>query len=743
VSVTEELLAGEETLEDLYEQAPCGQLSARGDGTVVRVNDTFLRWAGLRREEVLGRSFRDLLTSGGRIFHDTHYWPLLHLQGEVRGMALDVVRSSGRSLPVVVDANVKVDQDGDLRLIRITVHDATERRAQEREMARARKAAEASEGHLRVLYRAAAAFAEATGPAGVAAGLALVLDEEVRGGHADVWLRDDDGALVRVTPAASAGALSPASVSAAAPLPVAVACQRQEVVVVEAPEVAHRDFPAVSTPMLEARMLALVAVPLVVQGAVVGVYQLAFRRQRVFGEQELDLHRTLGRQAATALARVRTEEELRHLALHDPLTGASNRALFCDRLERALVSAGRTGQPVAVMFVDLDGFKAVNDTGGHRAGDEVLREVARRLQLAVRPSDTVGRFGGDEFAVLCEGTGPSQAEAVAARLEAEVGRAFVVEGNPVRVTASVGIVVHDPASSTIATAAELIARADGAMYRAKSLGKNGHVVYDPVLDAAGPERLAVERELRAALEEDRVVLQYQPVLDLTAGTVVGVEALCRLALADGHLMAPGEFIGIAEERGLIVPLGRRVMELACAQLAAWDREAGTPVTVAVNVAAEQAARPGFADEVFDVLARTGCRPERLTLELTESLLLAAAPATLAGLERLAAAGIGIVLDDFGTRYASLDYVQRFPLTGLKIDQTFVAHLPAGRAQAAIVRCIAQLAADLDLTCTAEGIENDAQRAFVTELGVRGQGYALARPLDPEDCLDFINGGPRR
>jgi EAL domain-containing protein (putative c-di-GMP-specific phosphodiesterase class I) len=263
-------------------------------------------------------------------------------------------------------------------------------------------------------------------------------------------------------------------------------------------------------------------------------------------------------------------------------------------------------------------------------------------------------------------------------------------------------------------------------------------VYDEMLDAELTRRAEVESWLRQALDADGIELHYQPVFDLPRDRVVGVEALCRLRAGDGTLVLPDDFTDIAEERGLIVALGARVLELACSQVVGWDLPGTSPLTLAVNVAADQAARADFADEVLAVLARTAFPPHRLLLELTESVLLAATEATLAGLQRLREVGVGIALDDFGTRYASLHYVQQFPLTALKIDRSFVAPLPDGIAERAIVRSVAQLAHDLGLRCTAEGIESDEQREFLTGLGVQGQGYALARPLPADDCRALLS-----
>ncbi|SFL36987.1 sensor domain-containing protein [Geodermatophilus ruber] len=484
----------EEDLEDLYEHAPCGYLSTRPDGTVVKVNATFLDWTGHRAEDVIGRPFQDLLTPGGRIYHQTHVAPLLRLQGSVKAIALELLCPGGRRLPVLVSSDVRADASGTPVLVRTAVVDHTERRSYERELVRARKAAEDSERRVRVLHRAAAQFAEATSTAEVVAALAGILADEPGNAGAGVWLVDPDrAALVHAgedgPPAAS---VADAAVPAAAPVPLAAAVRGHDVVAVPTPAAAEQDFPAVALPMHRARVESLLAVPLAADGGVVGAYQATFRRRRGFTPEQLELHRTLARQAGAAIERSRLDEEVRHLAQHDPLTGAANRALFTSRLDQALADARRTGAPVSAMFLDLDGFKAVNDGHGHSAGDDLLVEIAQRLRRVVRPRDTVGRLGGDEFAVLCAGADPAEAAHIARRLEEAVRAPVAVAGRSVTVTvtASVGIVVHDPGSCPPASAGQLLRYADAAMYRAKALGKDRHVMYDTTFGTELPRLTA-------------------------------------------------------------------------------------------------------------------------------------------------------------------------------------------------------------------------------------------------------------
>jgi diguanylate cyclase (GGDEF)-like protein len=525
------------------------------------------------------------------------------------------------------------------------------------------------------------------------------------------------------------------------PTPLTDAFRLRDVIAVRPATASAQDYPDSAAALIAARVGLLVAAPLVAEGQATGVYHVAFRRPPDRWADDLDLFRTIGVAAGTALERARLHEQLQFRATHDPLTTAANRPLFIERLDRALLDGADRGRPTTVMFMDLDGFKDVNDRFGHRVGDELLVEMVRRLRAALRPGDTVARLGGDEFAVLCADTGAQGADAVARRLEQAVSVPYRSEGGVLSVTASVGITVHDPAQGAgTPTSAQLLKDADAAMYLAKATGKNRHVVYDEELESRLSRRAEVEQLLREALDGDGVVLHFQPVFDLARHVATGVEALCRLRDRDGTLVPPDEFIGIAEERGLIARLGRRILERACAQVAAWDADGARPVTLAVNIAADQAARPDFADEVLAVLEGTGFPADRLLLELTESALLEATDATIDGLRQLRDRGIGIALDDFGTRYASLHYVQQLPLTTLKIDRSFVAPLPGGPAERAIVRSVAALAHELGLRCTAEGIETDEQRQFLADLGVQGQGYLLAVPMDAAGCRAVLDAG---
>jgi diguanylate cyclase (GGDEF)-like protein/PAS domain S-box-containing protein len=435
-------------------------------------------------------------------------------------------------------------------------------------------------------------------------------------------------------------------------------------------------------------------------------------------------------------ARKGLEAELRRQAFHDSLTGLANRALFADRLEHALARTRRFGQPLAVLFLDLDDFKTVNDSLGHGEGDHLLVAVAERLVGAVRTGDTIARMGGDEFAILIED--PTEAEApiaVAERLLAALEAPFERGARELFVHASVGVAASTTSGQT---ADDLLRDADVSMYTAKSNGKNRVEVFVPSMHEAATARLALKVDLERALLRGEFALVYQPIVNLGTGRIAGVEALVRWNHPRRGVVGPIEFIPVAEETGLIVALGRWVLEQACRQATAWDDETSKRLTMSVNVSARQIQEPGFVDEVAQVLATTGLAPERLTLELTESVLMHDVDETASTLGALKALGIRLAIDDFGTGYSSLSYLRRFPIDELKIDRSFVATMNMGPDESGLVRSILKLGETLHLETVAEGIEQADQLAELQSLGAGlGQGYFFARPLTPEALTVFV------
>ena len=436
--------------------------------------------------------------------------------------------------------------------------------------------------------------------------------------------------------------------------------------------------------------------------------------------------------------RKNTEGQIERLAFFDALTGLPNRRLLIDRLQRATAVAARAQQHGALFFIDLDNFKDLNDTLGHDVGDLLLVEVAQRLKDCLRECDTVARFGGDEFVVLVENLSEdppmasAEAALIASHISTTLGRPYALGEAHHHSTPSIGIALFGAPAVRVE---ELLKQADLAMYQAKSAGRNTQRFFDPDMQAAATARSALEADLRRGLQAQEMELYYQPVVD-GVGRMVGAEALVRWRHPQRGLVTPGHFIGLAEQTGLIIPLGTLVLEAACRQLVAWSRSALTRrMELSVNVSVRQFRQPDFVEQVLGILHATGANPERLKLELTESLLLTDVEDVAARMVQLRQYGVTFSLDDFGTGYSSLSYLKRLPLDQLKIDQSFVRDLQTDPNDAAIVRTILALAHSLDLQVVAEGVETVAQREFLQRHGCRAfQGYLVGRPL-PAAVLD--------
>lgn len=432
--------------------------------------------------------------------------------------------------------------------------------------------------------------------------------------------------------------------------------------------------------------------------------------------------------------RRRAERELAHRALHDPLTGLPNRTLFLDRLRQAATRRRGSRATVAVLFVDVDRFKAINDSLGHDAGDTVLNALAMLLESCVRPGDTVARIGGDEFVVCCEDIGSEAAATnLAARFAQRLLAPFVVGGKEFHVTISVGIAVSD--GKVAADADKLLRMADGAMYRVKGRGGNGYEIATDDLDHELRERFELEARLRRALAADELRVHYQPEVELESGAVVGFEALVRWEDPVRGLVSPATFIPLAEETGLIVPIGRWVLEEACRQLVAWQRDAvgDRPHWVSVNLSARQLERNDLVDAVAGALDASGLDPSLLWLELTETALMSDVEMATETLHQLRELGVHVAVDDFGTGWSSLQYLKRFPVEMLKIDRSFVDGIGRSPEDSTIVSAVVSLAHALGLQAIAEGVETDEQRHWLHELGCDlGQGYLWSRPLPPAE-----------
>ncbi|MEN5300875.1 EAL domain-containing protein [Pseudomonas sp. TWI628] len=438
------------------------------------------------------------------------------------------------------------------------------------------------------------------------------------------------------------------------------------------------------------------------------------------------------RTAALAHSLTLANQELTQLALHDTLTGLPNRTLLSDRIEQAIGKVAEQGGCFALMFIDLDGFKPVNDAFGHHVGDLLLKAVAARLRGHLHSQDTLARIGGDEFVLLVELQEPEDAMDVAAKQVNLVSRAFRVAEHDLQLTASLGIVLY-PGNGQ--DQLELLRNADAAMYHAKSAGKNGYSFFDASMNSNARQQLQLLQDLRTALEQGQFRLHYQPKFDAQACTPIGAEALLRWEHPQHGLMLPDRFIGLAEKTGLIIPIGEWVLDEACRQMRQWLEQGHSDWRMAVNLSAIQFCHAGLVDSVARALQENGLPANRLTLEITETTAMHDADASLTVLQRLSDMGVDLSIDDFGTGYSSLMYLKRLPANELKIDRGFVRDLEQDSDDAAIVSAIVALGQALGLRIVAEGVETDRQQDFLTRLGCDSlQGYLLGQPVPAEQFM---------
>lgn len=432
------------------------------------------------------------------------------------------------------------------------------------------------------------------------------------------------------------------------------------------------------------------------------------------------------------------EHQLSHQALHDAVTGLPNRALLADRTDRALAQSRRSNAAIAVLFLDIDNFKVVNDTFGHSEGDRLLVDLGRRLQICVRDSDTVARFGGDEFAVLLPVIDRAEdAVDVAKRIERALAVPFSVGGRDIVVSGSIGIATS---AHAVSTSDELLRQADIAMYRAKAQGKHQSALFDAEMHVSMLDRLDLEADLRAAIERDQLRLEFQPTYAIGSGALVGVEALVRWQHPTRGLIPPDSFIKIAEETGVIVPLGAWVLRAACAQARAWlnDHIGNRPFTLSVNLSGKQFADSQLVHQVAAVLASQSLPEGLLTLELTESVVMADAEQAVERLRQLKHLGVSVSIDDFGTGYSSLAYLKRFPVDILKIDRSFIAGLGLEQEDSAIVEATIMLARALGLRVVAEGVETACQLDRLSQLGCDwAQGYFFSKPVPASEISKLL------
>jgi diguanylate cyclase len=434
----------------------------------------------------------------------------------------------------------------------------------------------------------------------------------------------------------------------------------------------------------------------------------------------------------------RKQAELYYMAHYDHLTGVPNRALLNDRITQACLDADRKGHQVALLFIDIDRFKQINDSLGHRAGDAVLSALVGRLKAVARKSDTVARIGGDEFIILMEDLAhSSDADIVARRLVESMLTPFSLLGHSLVVTVSIGIAIYPTDDVDIS---RLLAKADSAMYEAKAGGRNGFRSYSLASAGYNPSRLSLENDLRQAIERNELSLVYQPQVDFANNRIQGVEALLRWQHPVRGPISPMQFIPLAEESGYIIQLGEWVMRRAFRQIAEWRSQGLPPLRMAINISAVQFHQGSFADQLMAAMQDYAIDPGLIELELTESVLMHNVEAVLATLNRIKAQGIRLAIDDFGTGYSSLNYLRRFPIDRLKIDQSFVRDIEQTPANESITRSIIALAESLSLEVVAEGIEKESERLILKKLGcLEGQGYFFDRPLAPGQLAERLAG----
>ncbi len=467
-----------------------------------------------------------------------------------------------------------------------------------------------------------------------------------------------------------------------------------------------------------------------------GVLTAHSSRYRSFSDDDVNFLVAIANILSAAIERHRREERARHAALHDPLTGLPNRTLVLDRLELALARRQRDGTDVAMLMLDLDRFKVINDSLGHAVGDQLLVALASRLREVLRPADTVARLGGDEFVVVCEGQGGArQAVELAERISAAISRPFVLPSGQHVLTASIGVAVAERVDET---AAALLRDADAAMYRAKKRGPGRYELFDAAVREQVLTRQRTEQELRQALDRGQLCVHYQPIVDVVSGKPVATEALVRWMHPDRGLVPPLEFISIAEETGIIHDLGRYVLEQACERAAAWQRQFEIPLQAFVNISGCQLTNSQFPAEVADIARRCQLLPGTLGLEITESVLIEEVDSPTTVLSLLHADGQRLVLDDFGTGYSSLSYLRSLPLDGVKVDRSFTEGLEDDPQNVAIMRAILEMCHALGLTVVAEGVESATQLEHLSQLGYEhAQGYLLCHPMPAEQVSEFL------
>lgn len=476
-------------------------------------------------------------------------------------------------------------------------------------------------------------------------------------------------------------------------------------------------------------------------GQILGTFALYSNDVRAPGDFEKRLTEDAIRIAAIAIEREYAEKKIRFLAEYDPVTGLANRNMLTAKLDAVLNTPNQLENGLSIVFFDLDKFKAVNDSLGHAAGDELLRITAERVKSHLHPGDMVARFGGDEFVVLVNGNNgdPRTIETILRRIQEAVAEPVVLEGQALYVTSSLGVALYPDDGTTAET---LLKNADAAMYRAKDIGRNNYQFYTSCMNDEAHNTLSLLQDMRVGIDEGHFVLDYQPQFDLQTMTVIGTEALVRWQHPVKGRLMPDLFIALAEESGLIVPLGRWVLREACRQGKLWQDQGHAPITVSVNVSARQFMNPGLIGDVLDALIASGLAPGFLELELTESLLMQNPDQVIQVMNTLRSIGVRFALDDFGTGFSSLCALRTFPFSKLKIDRSFVWDMDENQTNMAIAKTIVTMGHDLGMTVIAEGVETARQLDMLGDLGSNeAQGYYLCKPKAPEEIDALMSTTP--
>ena len=701
-------------------------------GRVLDLNPAAERMFGYAREHVLGQEIVELIIPPR--YQERHRQGLRRaVAGEAgallgRRMELQALRSDGSAFPIELAVTRLA---GEPPLFAGFVRDVTERRIAELD----RRERVARQGLIVALGQRALAGVDLVTLTGEAlATVSQTLDVGV-GGALEI---DDAGQLRRVAAVQDGFPVDPGEMVGE---PEEVVTRR--VIAAGAPVILEGDELRSllrDTGRAGADVGAVLAVPVRGGGKPSGVIAFTGQGREVFAPDDVVFVEAMATILGTAVARRRAEEHAEHLTVHDALTGLPNRALFHDRVEQAL---GRGEEGIAaVLVVDIDGFRALNDRYGHLSADEALVAVAARLRRIAGDDATVARLASDEFGVLAPGVrDEDDAVALAGRIQAAVAQPVLAGGQEVALTVSIGVAVTEPRMGSVP---EAIGAADAARWRAHERGGGRHELYAPGMRHKLRRRVEIEQELRRALEQDELCLHFQPIVDLATGDLAAMEALLRWQHPVHGLLGPGTFLPAAEESGLIVTVGRNVLERACQELARWSAvlpEGGVPA-MNVNVSARQFDDDSFIDSVRDAVQSTGIDPALLVLELTETLLVAD-HTDATDLDALRELGVRVVLDDFGTGFASLDYIRRLPFEAVKIDRSFVTGLPASDRDAALVEGMVRIGHSLDLRVVGEGVETTDQLDVLRALGCdEVQGFLFARPLDAGAALELLTSGDR-